>query len=88
LNTLDEWKKEGSTHYKQETVEPIDLIVELGIGPEFALGSIIKYAARIASGRRTPDEATSDANKIKHYAELVRMLIKMEVERTHGRQTE
>jgi len=37
---------EGSQHYKDGGVEPIDLIISKGLGIDFCIANIIKYAAR------------------------------------------
>jgi len=58
---------EGSEHYKTEDkVEPIDLIIALGYGEGFCMGSIIKYAARF---KRTQN--LSDLRKVSDYAHIV-----------------
>lgn len=37
---------EGSQHYKDGGVEPIDLIISKGLGKDFCIANIIKYATR------------------------------------------
>jgi len=37
---------EGSAHYKGGNVEPIDLIISKGLGKDFCIANIIKYATR------------------------------------------
>lgn len=60
-------KAEGSGHYKTGTVEPIDLYRSMGLFTDFALASIIKYAAR----QKQKGVNESDMNKIIHYARLL-----------------
>ena len=58
---------EGSEHYKTEDkVEPIDLIIALGYGEGFCMGSIIKYAARF---KRTQN--LQDLRKVSDYAHIM-----------------
>jgi len=64
----DELKQRGSEHYKSGQVEPIDLYRSLGLFNDFALASIIKYAAR----QKTRGLNESDLSKITHYAELLK----------------
>jgi hypothetical protein len=63
----DELKQRGSTHYKSSGVEPIDLYRSLGLFNDFALASIIKYAAR----QKQKGLNESDCQKIKHYCDLL-----------------
>ena len=83
----DEVKRKGSTHYKTEGVEPIDLYRDGGILRDFAVGSIIKYAFR----HRRQIGAFSknfqqDMDKIIHYANILKsmgmgMEMRMEIEK-------
>jgi hypothetical protein len=57
---------EGSDHYKQGVVEPLDLVYSLGLLPGFALGSIIKYAARFINTQNP-----NDLKKIADYAHIL-----------------
>jgi len=58
---------EGSEHYKTEDkVEPIDLIIALGYGEGFCMGSIIKYAARF---KRTQN--LDDLKKASDYSQIL-----------------
>jgi len=58
---------EGSEHYKTEDkVEPIDLIIALGHGEGFCIGSIIKYAARF---KRTQN--LDDLKKASDYSQIL-----------------
>ena len=55
---------DGSEHYKTEDkVEPIELIIALGYGEGFCLGSMIKYAARFGKTKNL-----NDLKKISDYA--------------------
>jgi len=58
---------EGSEHYKTEgEVEPIDLIIALGYGEGFCMGSIIKYASRF---KRTQN--LDDLRKVSDYSHIM-----------------
>jgi hypothetical protein len=58
---------EGSDHYKTEgKAEPIDLIIALGHGEGFCIGSIIKYAARFKQTQNL-----SDLRKVSDYAHIM-----------------
>jgi len=67
METWDDLKKGGSAHYRTGGVQPIDLMRDLGIFKSFALGSIIKYAARNSRQPLNP----KDMEKIIHYAKLI-----------------
>jgi hypothetical protein len=70
--TWEELKGQGSLHYRTGGVQPIDLYRDLGIFRDFAIGSIIKYAARnVACGPDAPPAKERDMRKIIHYAELI-----------------
>jgi hypothetical protein len=72
MKTWNELKGDGSLHYRTGGVQPIDLYRDLGIFRDFALASIIKYAARnVACGPDAAPAKTSDMRKIIHYAELI-----------------
>jgi hypothetical protein len=68
MTKWDELKQRGSGHYKSSGVEPIDLYRSLGLFNDFALASIIKYAAR----QKQKGLNESDISKIIHYAELLK----------------
>lgn len=70
MKSWDELKAEGSAHYKTGGIEPIDLYRDLGIFRDFALCSIMKYAARNANSDGGPVK-NRDMRKIIHYAELL-----------------
>lgn len=59
---------EGSEHYKSKDdgVEPIDLMISIGVIEGFCLGNIIKYAARY---KKTQD--VKDLNKAIDYAHII-----------------
>lgn len=57
---------EGSEHYKTGSTEPIDLLFSLGLGEDFCLGSIIKYAARFSETRNK-----NDLKKASDYAQIL-----------------
>jgi len=46
MKTWDELKKNGSSHYKTQGVEPVDLYASGNMFHDFALCSIVKYAFR------------------------------------------
>jgi hypothetical protein len=72
MKTWDELKREGSAHYKNGGVEPIDLYRSIGIFRGFALASIIKYASRnVGGGPYESPVSERDMRKIIHYAELL-----------------
>lgn len=56
----------GSEHYKGGSIEPIDLMISKGIFEDFALSSIIKYAARFKNTRNK-----NDLKKIADYAHIL-----------------
>ena len=70
MKSWEELKQEGSSHYKSGGVEPIDLYRDMGMFRDFALCSIIKYAARNGTSDGGPVK-NKDMRKIIHYAELL-----------------
>ncbi len=68
MKTWEEIKRGGSGHYKTGSVEPIDLYKSIGILQDFAIASIIKYAAR----QKQKGINVSDLDKIIHYAEMLK----------------
>lgn len=71
MKTWEEIKQSGSGHYKTGSVEPIDLYKSLGILPDFAIASIIKYAAR----QKQKGLNQSDLSKIMHYCEILQTVL-------------
>lgn len=69
MKTWADIKQNGSEHYKNGGIEPIDLYRSLGILKPFAIACIIKYASRNV-GKEIVSEG--DVEKIKHYAEMLR----------------
>lgn len=67
-NGWDALKKSGSSHYKTDGVEPVDLYAAGGMFRHFALCSIIKYAFRNRDGELNP----SDMDKIIDYAQKLK----------------
>lgn len=58
---------DGSEHYKNSNdVEPLDLIIALGYGEGFCMGSAIKYASRF-NKTKNPE----DLKKISDYAQIL-----------------
>ena len=56
---------QGSDHYKQGGVEPMDLIIASGMGLDFCRGNIIKYAAR-----HKVTGNVQDLVKVRDYADI------------------
>ena len=71
MKTWEEIKRGGSGHYKTGSVEPIDLYKSIGILQDFAIASIIKYAAR----QKQKGINVSDLDKIIHYAEMLKVVV-------------
>ncbi len=69
---IKQWKRFGSKHYKNNSIEPIDLIIEGGMAWDFAVANIIKYAYR--NRRMSGVINVDDVNKIIHYAELLKII--------------
>ena len=57
---------QGSSHYKTDDVEPLDLIFSFNMGQDFCLGNIIKYASRF---KRTQN--LKDLQKLIDYAVIL-----------------
>lgn len=57
---------EGSDHYKEGGVEPLDLMIAKGIIEDFCIGNIVKYAIRFKV-TRNPVEL----RKISDYAHIL-----------------
>ena len=62
----EDLKQEGSAHYKNGGIEPIDLYRSSGMLRVFCLCNIIKYAYR--GSKSDMDMLKRDLNKIIHYA--------------------
>ena len=62
----DYCQTDGSDHYQHGDIEPIDLIIALGLADGFCLGNVIKYAARYS---RTGD--TEDLRKAADYLHIL-----------------
>lgn len=56
----------GSEHYRQGAIEPMDLIIALGLAENHCLASIIKYAARF--------NVTGDLEDLKKIADYAHIL--------------
>jgi hypothetical protein len=57
---------DGSEHYKQGEIEPMDLIINLGLADGFCRGNIIKYAARYGKTKNL-----EDLKKVVDYAHIL-----------------
>lgn len=57
---------EGSDHYKEGGIEPLDLIIAKDMGEDFCLGNIVKYASRF--------KVTKNLNDIKKVADYAYIL--------------
>jgi hypothetical protein len=76
IKTWEEIKNQGSEHYKNGVVEPIDLYRSMGAIRIFALCSIIKYASRniinpIIGGNNEQMVSNKDMFKIRHYVDIL-----------------
>lgn len=63
-------KQIGGNHYKEYKIQPIEFIVKNNL--DFIQGNIIKYALRNKAG----EDPTEKWNKIIHYCELAKELLK------------
>jgi hypothetical protein len=68
-NKWNELKKDGSQHYKNGGIEPIDLYRSSGMLKIFVLCNIIKYAYRGAE--RDGELLIKDLKKIIHYSQYL-----------------
>lgn len=57
---------EGSDHYKEGGLEPLDLMIAKGLAEDFCIGNISKYAFRFKK-TRNPD----DLKKVSDYAHIL-----------------
>ena len=57
---------EGSSHYQEGGIEPLDLLISKGMAEDFCLGNIIKYAARFKHTRNY-----NDLKKVADYAHIL-----------------
>ena len=57
---------EGSEHYKEGGVEPIDLLIAKGLIEDFCIGNMIKYATRFKTTRNLVD-----LKKVSDYAQIL-----------------
>jgi|LSQX01.3.fsa_nt_gb nucleoside 2-deoxyribosyltransferase len=51
----DYCQTEGSKHYRQGRVEPLDLLISTGAAEDFCVGNIVKYATRFRKTRNVDD---------------------------------
>ena len=57
---------EGSMHYKEGGMEPLDLLMVKGLGEDFCIGNIVKYAIRFKDTRNL-----NDIKKVSDYAHIL-----------------
>ena len=57
---------EGSEHYKDTEIEPIELTIAIGAGEGFCIGSILKYAVRF---KKTGN--IEDLKKVSDFAHIL-----------------
>lgn len=57
---------EGSEHYKEGGVEPIDLMIAKGVIEDFCIGNMVKYATRFKITRNLVD-----LKKVSDYAHIL-----------------
>lgn len=57
---------EGSTHYKEGGLEPIDLIIAKDLAEDFCIGNMVKYAIRFKKTRNL-----EDLKKVSDYAHIL-----------------
>lgn len=57
---------EGSAHYKDGDIEPLDLMLSKGIIEDFCIGNIVKYAIRFKKTRNL-----EDLKKVSDYAHIL-----------------
>ena len=68
---------EGSEHYKEGGVEPIDLLIAKGFIEDFCIGNMIKYATRFKTTRNLVD-----LKKVSDYSHI---LCGVELDKTNSR---
>ena len=59
-------KTEGSDHYKEGGVEPLDLMIAKGLIEDFCIGNMVKYATRFKITRNLVD-----LKKVSDYAHIL-----------------
>lgn len=57
---------EGSDHYKEGGVEPLDLMIAKGMAEDFCIGNMSKYAFRFKKTRNL-----EDLKKVSDYAQIL-----------------
>lgn len=68
---------DGSEHYRETSdLEPIDLIIAKGMGEDFCLANIIKYATRF--------KKTRNLNDLKKVADYAHIAVGMEIVQRQG----
>ena len=73
----DYCQTEGSSHYKEGGVEPLDLMLAKGVIEDFCIGNMIKYAVRFKVTRNL-----DDLKKVSDYAQILAGVEINERERT------
>lgn len=59
-------KTEGSDHYKEGGIEPLDLMIAKGLAEDFCIGNMSKYAFRFKKTRNL-----EDLKKVSDYAHIL-----------------
>lgn len=62
----DYCQTEGSNHYKEGGIEPLDLMMAKGVIEDFCIGNMIKYATRFKVTRKL-----DDLKKVSDYAHIM-----------------
>lgn len=57
---------EGSEHYKEGGIEPLDLLISKGMIEDFCIGNMLKYATRFKKTRNLVD-----LRKVSDYAHIL-----------------
>ena len=80
---------EGSDHYKEGGVEPIDLLIAKGLIEDFCIGNMIKYATRFKTTRNLVDlKKVSDYSHILCGVELAKPVAVIPTPPTQNRPTQ
>lgn len=69
--TWEDIKKDGSGHYKDGGVEPIDLYRDIGILRHWVIGEICQHALRNRDMQNPVNP--KDMDKIIHYAKMLKV---------------
>lgn len=70
MSRWEDIKKDGSTHYKGNEIQPIDLYRSAGMLRDWVIGEIVQHAFRNRTHIRE-EINPFDFEKIKHYCEIL-----------------